>query len=198
MKLIFKNRPMMRPNLISNTKLKLPFTGLQSEQHLMSRFSHSHQLPEKHSNQLLQYRDYICTLHIPHNAFPYRVSAPHTSAVYDHDPLAQLCISNMKHVEFPQCRPEYDCTIRRAYISPENCASFTSSWAALLEQLRMPQFLDGYSLWPLPCLQHLKTLPDVRKFILTTASKFRAASFIMAARARLTKTGPMFKSVSGT
>lgn len=67
----FLNRPMMRPNLISNTNLEA--TSLQvfsQEQHLMSCFSHSHQLPEKHSNQFLQYRDYICILlYIPHNAF---------------------------------------------------------------------------------------------------------------------------------
>lgn len=45
--------------------------------------------------------------------------------------------------------------------------------------------------WPLPYLRSLKTFPDVRKFILTTASKVHTASLIMAAQARLTKTGPI-------
>lgn len=70
--------------------------------------------------------------------------------------------------------------------------NFTSSRVALPEQSYMRAAVPGWLLpWPLPYLWSSKTFPDVRKCILTTASKFHAASFIMAAQARLTKTGPV-------
>ena len=90
----------------------------------------------------------------------------------------------------------YKLTAVQSTVPNLHCVSminFTSSWVALPEQSYMRAAVPGWLLpWPLPYLWSSKTFPDVRKFILTTASKkFHAASLIMAAQARLTKTGPI-------
>lgn len=92
----------------------------------------------------------------------------------------------------------YKLTSVQSAVPNLHCGSminFTSSWVALQEQSHMHAAVPGWLLpWLLPCLWSSKTFPDVRKFILTTASEFRAASLIMAAQARLTKTGPIVQA----